>query len=435
MEGTGYRRHARIHTKRGLDLLAKNITRFGFVVPILIDVTGAIIAGHARVSAAKRLGYQELPALRLEHLSPIEVRALRLADNRLAELSEWNKEVLAIELKDLIEFDFDVSLSGFESPQVDILLNQQFPVIGSTAADDMPPVQPGAPVTRLRDLWVLDEHRVLCGDACNSDHYQGLLGEVRPHAMFADAPYNIPVDGTISGAGRIKHREFVQGSGEMSAAEYAAFISRFVASATGYTADGSVHFHCIDWRQLCLYEQACKPHYAAHLNTITWVKPNAGMGSLYRSQSEFVLAFRSGQSRHTNNIELGRHGRNRSNVWFYEGCNSINPARRRELLLHPTPKPVEMIADAIRDVTHRGQSVLDPFLGSGSTLIACEKTERACFGIELDPLYVDVIVRRWQEHTGRKARHLNTGLTFDQTAESRGTVRLLPPPPLKTAEA
>ena len=423
-----YRGHARKHPKRQLKALERGIAAFGFIVPVLVGEDGEVVAGHARVLVAKQLGYTKVPVIRLPHLSPAQIRAFRLADNKLAELSEWDGEKLALELRDLIEIDFDVDLTGFEAAEVDLIIDSQFSPVGATPADEVPSVA-DEPVSCLGDLWMLDEQCVLCGDARDPDAYAAVLQGRLGAMVITDSPYNVKVQGNVCGSGAIKHGEFVMASGEMSEEQFRGFLEASIRNLLISTAPGSLHYLFMDWRHLRVLQEVCDRLYGPQVNLCVWVKTNGGMGSFYRSRHELVVIYKNGSAPHVNNVQLGQYGRNRTNVWEYEGANSLSPKRRADLALHPTVKPVAMIADAIRDASNRGDLILDPFLGSGTTVIACEQTGRTCAGMELDPKYVDVIVRRWESFTGGEARHAGTGLTFREMADHRsGNVLMLPAP-------
>ena len=423
----GYRQHARKHSKRQRRVMERLLREFGFLMPILIDGVGNVIAGHLRLIVAKALGYTKVPVIRITHLTPAQVRALRIADNRLAELGEWDRDALACEFQALTEIEYDVEMTGFDAAEVDMVIEEFFAPVTENTADDVPAVDREV-VSWLGDQWLLDEHAVYCGDARDPAAFEALLQDDLAEMVFTDAPYNVKIDGNVGGKGKIKHPEFVMGSGEMTEAEFNEFLVAYVSNLIRFTVDGSVHFHCMDWRHASDLERACRQFYSEHLNTCIWAKTNAGLGSFYRSQHEFVLVFKNGKGVFVNNIQLGRFGRNRSNLWTYAGCNSPTKVRRADLALHPTVKPAEMIADAIKDASKRGGLILDPFLGAGTTVIACEMTGRRCAGMELDPRYVDVIVRRWQTYTGGEAVHAETGLTFAHMQDVRAGKLLLAAP-------
>tara|TARA_R110001592_G_scaffold222022_1_gene477043 strand:- start:5597 stop:7003 length:1407 start_codon:yes stop_codon:yes gene_type:complete len=429
-----YPGNPRKHPKRQQNRLDRNLSGFGIVLPVLVDADGVIIAGEAVHAAAKRLGYSEIPILRIDHLAAAEVKGLRIALNRLAELAEWDEEKLALEFQGLIEIDFDIELTGFDNAEADLIIDHAFAPVAAGPADVVPEVE-GEPVSRLGDLWLADEHLIFCGDARDPAAYSVVLQGRLARMVITDPPYNVRVQGNVCGSGAIKHDEFIMASGEMSGEEYQRFLEVVIRNLVVSTVLGSLHYLFMDWRHLRVLQEVCDECYGPQVNLCVWVKTNGGMGSLYRSRHELVFVYKNGSAPHVNNVQLGRYGRNRTNVWEYEGVNSLSPERRADLALHPTVKPVAMIADAIRDASDRGDLVLDPFLGSGTAVIACEQTGRVCAGLELDPRYVDVIVRRWQAYTGSKARHAATGMTFDEMADLRRGRTLLLPPPTAGGEA
>lgn len=415
-----YGRNARTHSDKQLRMLAASIRQFGFTSPVLADESGMILAGHGRVKAAKLLGLETVPTLRIDRLSAAEKRAYILADNRIAERAGWDRDLLKIELEELVtgDLDFNLELTGFETAEIDVLLD------GETRdeADVMPAVQPDEPaVTRPGDLWLLGRHRLLCADATKAESYQALLIEERAQMVFTDPPYNVKIDGHVSGLGRIRHEEFVMASGEMNRAQFTAFLATAFRHMAASSQDGAIHFICMDWRHLGEVLEAGKDAYAELKNLIVWAKTNAGMGSFYRSQHELVLAFKNGAAPHINNFGLGESGRYRSNLWTYAGANSFGAGRDDDLAMHPTVKPVALVADAIRDCSKRNGVILDPFAGSGTTVIAAERTGRMARALELDPHYCDVVARRWQDWSGEPARHAASNLTFKE-AEAERTV-------------
>lgn len=407
--------NARKHSSAQVGQIAKSMGVFGFLVPVLVDRNGKIIAGHGRVLAAMRLGWKEVPIICVEHLSEAQARAFAIADNRLTENSTWDEKLLAVHLKELsdLDLDFDIDVTGFSLGEIDLRIANGTEQPEDNSADDVP--LPGVAVSQLGDLWNLGKHWQLCGDALKAESYNTLLQGAQANIVFADVPYNVKVDGHVSGNGKIKHREFVQASGEMSEAEFIAFLQTAFEQMAEASVAGAVHFICIDWRHLYELLTAGRAAYSEFLNLCVWAKPTGGMGSLYRSQHELVAVFKAGKGRHRNNIALGKYGRNRTNVWQYPG---VTPFGRQTdegnlLALHPTVKPVRLVADALLDCSARGDIVLDPFLGSGSTLIAAEKVGRICYGMDLDPRYLDTAIRRWQAWTGEKAVHAATGRLFD----------------------
>jgi DNA modification methylase len=415
-----YPRNARTHSKKQVREIASSIESFGWTNPVLVDDSGGIIAGHARVEAAKLLGLDKVPIISIEDLTPAQKRAYILADNKLALNAHWDEEILGQELQDLLssELDFDIGLTGFAIPEIDNLIDGLQPLEDEDPRDDAIPAD-GPPVSRLGDLWQLGPHRVICGDALKADTYAALLGGERAAMVFTDPPYNVPIQGHVGGSGTIRHREFVMASGEMSQEAFTSFLATALGHLATYACDGSIHYVCMDWRHLEEVLAAGRAAYDELKNLIVWVKDNGGMGTFYRSRHELIFAFKKGNSPHMNSFELGQHGRYRTNVWQYKGANSLKSDRMEELGLHPTVKPVAMIADAIKDVSKRGNIVLDAFGGSGSTLIAADKTGRRARIIELDPTYVDRIVRRWQTFAHDDAVLSDSGETFAEVAGRR----------------
>lgn len=395
-----YEHNSRSHTAASIAKLKASIARFGFVAPILIDGQGSIIAGHGRYEAAKALGLATVPTVTADHLSPAEVRALRIADNRLAELSDWNEVALRIEFAELMDLsvngtlDFDLDITGFEMPQIDILLAGEEDPAPKPAETVEAPDPEKSPVTRPGDLWILGTHRILCGDALAADSYSRVLGDDEPRMVFTDPPYNVPVQGHVRSGKTSGHREFAMASGEMSESEFRNFLGQVITRLLPCLPKGGIAMICMDWRHVEELIAAGKGCGLELINLCVWNKTNGGMGSLYRSNHELVCVFRKPGAPHINNVELGRHGRNRTNVWDCAGVNSFGAARAADLVDHPTVKPTPLVADAIMDVSHRGDVVLDVFGGSGATLLAAENTGRRARLIELDPAYVDVAVRR-----------------------------------------
>lgn len=407
-------RNARKHSDRQVGLVAASIEQFGFLVPILIDAEGVILCGHCRWEAAKRLGHEHVPALRIEHLSETEKRAFAIAENRLGELAGWNEEVLADELRHLSELDlsFDLSILGFDTPELDVLLEPKDRA--GDVADELPPTSAEPPVSSVGDLWQLGPHRLICADSRERSSYDQLLGEEQVGLVFTDPPYNCKVRGNVSR--RAVHDEFVMASGDMTDGQFEEFLVTCFANLASVSANGATHFVCIDWRQVELALRAGRRVYSALMNLCVWVKDRAGMGSQYRSGHELVLVFKAGHGKHVNNVQLGRHGRYRTNVWQYGLRRGGGNADRDD---HPTIKPVALVGDAIMDCSKRGDIILDAFGGSGTTIIAAERTGRVARAIELDPKYVDVAVRRWQAFSGAAATLTETGETFEQVTLRR----------------
>lgn len=424
-------RAQRRHAKAKLKKLRKNLQRYGIVSPLIVDTKLRVLDGCARLQLARELMVTTVPVIVVDGLSEAELKALSLALNKLAEDAEWDWDAVADNLKSIIEIDadFDLQLSGFAVPEIDnIILGAEKRGQVDSIDQDIP-APPARPVAQEGDLFQLGAHRVYCGSnfapGCNDD----LWSTVSAQALFTDAPYNVPVSGHITGHGKIQHREFPMASGEMSREEFIAFLIESLKAQIACLVDGSLIYLFIDWRHIEELQAAARSLGLTPINMCVWIKNNGGLGSLYRSQHELVFVYRKGDTQHRNNVQLGRYGRNRTNVWNYDGVNSFNPSRRAELALHPTTKPVPLVEDALRDCTKRRDVVIDGFLGSGSTLLAAERTGRVCYGAELDRGYCDLIINRWQRLTGKDAVHAASGRTFRDLKARRHRHR----PPLPAA--
>lgn len=417
-----YSRNARTHSDRQIEQIAESIRAFGFISPIVADRSGELIAGHGRLAAAKLIGLHSVPVVRVEHLNDAQKRALRLADNKLAELAGWDEKLLRLEFKDLVEFDlkldlnFDLGITGFASAEIDKLVGSGED-IGCDAEDDIiPTVDHRAPnVSRLGDLWQLDQHRLICGDSREANVYETLLGTEKAAMGIHDSPYAVSITRHVSRSG--KHPEFVMGVGEMSDDEFISFLTSFLRHSSNYSRPGSIQWAFMDWRHAHEMLTAGRRAELELKNIAVWNKGVGAMGSLLRSQHELVFMFKEPSGPHINNVELGKYGRTRTNVWDYPGAVAL----RKELELHPTPKPVALVADAIRDVSNRNDLVLDAFCGSGTTIIAAAKTGRRARTIELDPRYVDTAIKRWEKWSGQQALHIASGLTFADLAKERSS--------------
>jgi len=412
----------RSHSKKQLEQIAASIKTFGFTNPVLIDAADGVIAGHGRIAAATMLGMAEVPTIRLADMSEAQVRAYVIADNRLAELAGWDRELLAIEFAYLerLDLDFELTVTGFELPEIEIMIGELDASPDETASvlDEVPEQPDGPAVTRPGDVWIMGAHRLICGDALLVETYVQLMAGEKAQMVFTDPPYNVPIAGHVTGLGKVQHREFAMAAGEMSKPEFSTFLGAVMGQLVAASQDGAIHFVCMDWRHMGEVLEAGEAHYSELKNLCVWAKTNGGMGSLYRSQHELVFVFKAGATRHINNVELGRFGRYRTNVWSYAGVNSFG-AGREDLELHPTVKPVDLVADAIRDCSHRGGIVLDAFGGSGTTLVAAEITGRQARAIEIDPAYCDVIIRRMLEACELSAVLEATGQTFGEVAADR----------------
>lgn len=392
-------RNARTHPRKQIAQIAASIREFGFSNPILIDPEGHLIAGHGRLLAAKELALSEVPVIELAGLTDLQKRALRLADNKIALGAGWDMEILKLELSELSlpDIEIDLGLTGFASGEIDAILAEAV-----DPDDEMIPALPRTPRAQIGDIWQLGEHRIGCGDGRDEAFLRAIVGEAASiDAAFLDPPYNVKINGHVNAKGR--HREFAMASGEMTTSAFRDFLRDTLGACASVSRPGAIHFVCMDWRHMDDVSAAAETLYDGLLNICVWNKSNAGMGSLYRSKHEMVFVYRVPGAAHYNAVELGRHGRYRTNVWDYASVNSLKGSRRQDLELHPTVKPVAMVADAICDVTRQGDMILDIFRGSGTSLIAAERVGRRFRGVDIDPAYIDVAIERWEALTGKKA--------------------------------
>jgi len=394
--------NARTHSQRQIDQIGRSIKDFGFNNPILIDKDNKIIAGHGRFIAAQKLGFSKVPVICLDHMDEQQKRAYILADNKLAEKAGWDKDILKIELQHLLEFDinFDLTMTGFETPELDLLLYS--PIEDDIEEEELPDEMIIPQKVHKGDLWKLGEHYLYCGDSLSIDSFAYLMKDQKAALVFTDPPYNVSIPGHVSGKGKIKHEDFAFASGEMSATEFTHFLQTSLTHLRDYSKDGSIHYVCIDWRHMQELLNAGNKVYQELKNVCIWNKQLPGMGSLYRSQHEMIFVFKNGNIPHKNNIELGKHGRNRSNIWDYPGVHVSN-SHSQDLKLHPTVKPISLVKDAIIDCSNIGDIVLDCFGGSGSTLLAAEQCKRKARLIEFEPHYCDVILYRYEDLTKNAA--------------------------------
>ena len=418
----------RLHSDKQVRQIARSIEVFGFIVHVLVDTQMQIIAGHGRVQAAKLRGMTHVPIICVDHLTEVQALAFMIADNRLTENSKWDEHLLGEQFKILsqVELEFSLDITGFETGEIDVLIEGIVPAATgeSDPADVLPAIEKVVQVSQTGDLWRLGRNRVVCGNSLNRSSYFMLLEGKRAVVVFTDPPYNVPIAGHATGLGAIQHKDFKMAVGEMTSAEFTDFLAQVCNLLAAHTVDGSLHYLCIDWRHIGELLRAGKQSYSELKNLCVWAKDNAGMGSLYRSQHELVFVFKNGTAPHRNNVQLGQYGRYRTNLWHYPGVNSFSRSTDEGNLLamHPTVKPVALVADAIMDSSDRGDIVLDAFLGSGTTVIAAERTGRVCYGIELDPAYVDTTIRRWQNFTGLSATHLVSGRSFAELEEEAANV-------------
>ena len=409
--------NSRTHSKKQIQKIAKSIEKLGFNNPVLIDTDDVIIAGHGRVMAAIELDLSMIPTICLNHMTKEQIRAYVIADNRLAEEADWDKEILKIELEFLMnlepELGFDATITGFDIPQLDLIINpeglESIKKIDSKDSDTLflESVIDIPKRVKKGDLWQLGEHLLYCGNSLEETSYKILMQNELAQVVFTDPPYNVKVKGNVTK--QKQHEEFEFASGEMSKCEFVNFLQKAMNLQSKFSVDGSIHYQCMDWRHVSEMLDAGSQVYSSLKNICVWDKTTAGMGSLYRSQHEFIFVFKNGEKTHINNIELGIHGRYRTNIWKYKGMHASNPQAKVLVKLHPTVKPVAMIMDALLDCSSIGGIVLDSFGGSGSTLIAAERTKRRARVIELEPKYCDVILFRWENLTGKSASLINNG--------------------------
>jgi DNA modification methylase len=408
--------NARTHSSTDIAELAMSVTTFGWTNPIVVDGNDIVIAGHARLAAAKLLRLKRIPVIQIEDMSEAQVRAYRLADNKLAAKAGWDNGLLKVELTELIELapEFEIaSATGFSMGEIDLIMGAAAKTENvADVADESDSI--GSPVSKRGDFWKVGPHGLLCGDALDRSDHERLMDGQKAELVVSDPPYNVNIAGNVSGLGRRKHREFIMGSGEMNAVQYIEFLSGAFKQMAESSVSGTLIYLFADWRHLGETLAAGKNVFSELKNICVWDKSSGGMGSLYRSQHELVFVFKNGKARHINNVALGSYGRNRTNVWRYGGLNSFGAGRDEALDAHPTVKPVAMIADAILDASNRRGIVLDPFAGSGTILIAAERTGRHARAIELDPLYVDVALRRYRRVVGTEPIHVATGATFSE---------------------
>lgn len=393
------------------------IKAFTFVSPITIR-GDTVVDGLIRLLAAKELGMGQVPCIDISHVSEEKARMLAIALNRVAETGTWDVSELQLELCELEGEGLDLALSGFSSKELDIiLLDENLDCMD--AEEENIPMTSSEPVSRLGDMWLLEKHRLLCGDALDKSSYEKLLEGTKATGVLTDPPYNVKIEGNVSGLGKKKHGEFKMASGEMSRAEFRAFLRTAHQHCADHLIDGGIAYSFMDWRSIDLLMEAGREAGLTLINLPVWYKGSGGMGTFLRSAHELICQFCKGAVPKINNVELGKHGRDRTNVWVYPGANNLGSSAASALDSHPTPKNVEMCVDALLDISNKGDVVLDPFLGSGTTLIAAEKSGRQCRGIELDPGYADVCVRRWENLTGKRAVLADTGKTFDEIAIER----------------
>jgi DNA modification methylase len=414
-----YHRQLRLPSKKQIENTERMIRECQFMPPIMIDSNNHIVSGAHLLAAARRMDMDEIPVIKVNNLDEVQVQLLRIAHDNIATQSICNKEALAEEFHELMIRipDIDLTVTGLEVAEIDLILEIKHI---NEPEESIPQLETGPSIVQPGDLYQLGEHRLYCGDSLLPRSFEALMEDEKAQVCFTDAPYNVKIDGHVGNSGKTKHREFLQASGELDSDGFTEFLYTVKKLIAAHAQDGAIIFSCMDWRHLLEILTAGTRAGLTLQNLCVWNKDNGGMGSLYRSKHELVFVFKNGTGKHINNIELGKHGRYRTNVWDYPGVNSFGGGRMNELALHPTVKPVAMVSDALKDCSKRGGIVLDPFGGSGTTLIAAEKTGRKARLIELDPLYCDVTIRRWQALTGKQALNITTGQTFNKNQPSGG---------------
>ena len=411
-------RNARTHSKKQIDQIAVSVTAHGFTNPILINPAGGIIAGHGRLRAARKLGLTSVPTITVSGLSEAEEARLRLADNKIALNAGWDMDLLKVSLAEIEASGLEVTVAGFSIPEVDFL--REMKIEGTAPYDPVP----RNPVTRLGDVWICGTSRVCCGDVLSSVSLDALMADERASVIMSDPPYNTSNAHHNGGSGKIRHAEFAYAHGEMSKREFTEFLTNTEGAMAARCKPGALAYIFMDHHHAGEQIAAGDIVFNRRVNIAIWVKSNAGMGSFYRSQHEMVFIYVTGEDTHRNNIELGKHGRHRSNIWNYASVNAFG-GRQADLELHPTVKPTKLIADAILDSTAPGDIVLDGFLGSGTTLLAAVQTKRRAFGMEIDPAYVDVALNRWMDLTGDTPALEATGEAFAEVAARRAAEKLV----------
>jgi DNA modification methylase len=394
--------------------VATAISNLGFCDPVLIDEQDHVLDGVIRVEAAKLLGLPRIPCIRANHLSTSECRLVRMALNRIGEKGSWNFDQLKLELQELIFQGAPIEITGFCLTEVDQIIIGEEPALTETGP--LAPEPDAKPVAQIGDIFAMGKHRIICGDSTDRRSLETLMSDDKARLILTDQPYNVSIADHITSG---DCRELLMAGGEMSDTELRAFNTAWIGASLRHLCDGGLFGTFIDWRGYPAVHAAALQFGLVPLNLVVWAKTKAAMGSLYRSQHELLPLFKHGNAPHINNVELGKNGRGRSNVWNYPGACSIGDKARKGLRHYPTVKPVAMIEDALLDMTERGDIVLDPFLGSGSTLIAAEGTGRRCRGLELDPLHVDVMLRRYEAVTRRPAILETTGETYTELAAGR----------------
>jgi DNA modification methylase len=408
-------RQLRIHSPQQESMLMASISEFGFLTPAVIADDLTIVTGILRVDAAIKLGIESIPVVRVSHLSRGQLEAFRIADNKIQEHGKWDEPALRDALVEALAIDIDIEALGFTTAEADIALAE--PLSASVEEIITPPA---TSLIRVGDIFVAGSHRIMCGDAFCPEHYASLMRGAKAAMVFTDPPYNLS-GRSIGGKGRFKHRQFVAANGELSDVEFEEYLRSGIARFAAHTTAGGLIYVCMDWRHVRHLLNAANALELELIDIVVWAKTGAGMGSFYRSQHELIVVLRVPGAPHRNNVELGRNGRHRTNLWSQAGANVFGPMRDEALAMHPTVKPVGLIMDAIKDCTQRADIILDSFGGSGSTLIAAQKVGRTARIIEIDPVYVETILNRYQRVFGVEAVHEETGLSFTEVVTQRAS--------------
>lgn len=411
------RRSLRRHTKAHVRKIAAKIDRDGFIIPMVADDDLGLVIGFARLEAAKLLGLAEVPIIRVKHLPEERLEALRIFDNKIVEESDWDFEALDVAFESIFAMDsgFDISATGFEVAEVDALKGKRRTAELNDLDDTRAPEPTCVPVSRAGDMWLCGRHRLICGSSLDPDCVDALIGDAEIAQVVTDPPFNLPRRAFSSNE---RHDDFAQGAGELDRAGFTRFLSRAFRTVQPYLADGALVYSFMDYKHIVELILAGEAAGMSYLQLLVWAKGRAGQGSFYRSGHELVGVFRHGSAQHRNNIALGKFGRNRSNVLSYPGVMGSAGAKKA-LAMHPTVKNVAMLADLMLDASAPGEAIFDGFGGSGSTLIAAEKTDRIAYLCEISPGFVDIAVDRFNALGVGEARLAATGQTFTEVAADR----------------
>jgi DNA modification methylase len=418
-------KNARTHSKKQIRQIAWSIRQFGFLNPAIVDDENMILAGHGRFEAARLEGLTDVPVLRFNHLTEAEKRAYAIADNRITERAGWDRQLLSVELGELVDLlpieGLEISLTGFEIPEIELLVASR--AKPRSTPEDVVPQPPLHAVTRPGDLWLLGDQRLLCGDARSAVDFGRLMEGTFAAAVFCTPP-SMLVGSAIRRGGPEPPGSGLE-SAEMSSEQYREFLLQTLGNAAGVSSEGAIHFVCTDWRRINDLIEAGRTLYGEMLSLVVWDKSSVGPGWPYRSQHEPIGVFQVGRQLHQNNTESRRFGRNRSDVWTYPVPRAAAKNRVAARAADPS-KPLALVADALLDCTAKGEIVLDPFAGSGATILASEKIARAAYALEREARFVDVAIQRWRGMTKREPILAGDGRGFAAVAEARASLRVAP---------